>query len=60
MSQIDKEGRGFFEKIEKLLQLFPTEKSVEIINSQYKVHAHDNSLPNGVNDELDVWTDNLD
>ena len=58
MKKTLKKGRGLVETLESLLQLFSVDQSVEKVSSQYKVHAHDNTLPNGVNNELDVWTDN--
>ena len=61
---VKKEGHEksntFVEHLEQFVQSFSTDKSVQKVNSQYKVHAHENKLSNTANSELDLWVDNDD
>ena len=61
---VKKEGHEksntFVDRLEQFVQSFSTDKSVQKVNSQYKVHAHENKLSNTANSELDLWVDNDD
>ncbi len=61
---VKKEGpensNTFVDRLEQFVQSFSTDKSVQKVNSQYKVHAHENKLSNTANSELDLWVDNDD